>query len=967
MPRHSPSHHTASTPHFPLHSFWALYAVSVAGLAWSIQLGVAPLGAVLGSAVRGLSLPVFALAAAALGAWLSSIQARRGGAALLGAMAVLALSALWLVFVVVAVRGDVGAAVKHGASWWWYALALTAIPAALCGVFAALFAAGLRRHCGIAPSLLVARMLLLGSGAAALGLLISVLPSSGRFDSNRLPAIAGLVLGACAVFGYALFRRFSPLGSRRPGAAMPALAMLPSRIALPLAGVAAGAALGAWHDLALAWDAWYDASLWLAICCLLALAAGVGSGLRRGGAWPPSGWLLWAAALAVATPWLLSAVALLGDTIALGASQSDIAPAYGGYRALAGLCSVLLAVPMAALGAVLPGLLGGAVQRVGHDGGWGTALATLLLGSAVGIAWSQGYLLPAWGPAAGLLPAVVLLSYAAVLKPLSQRFGSCLAACATVVVVLVLVLGVVVAPSPSAQLAERRAQRLGDGAQLLWQRRGHAGETRLYRYPELSLRALFVGGRQRAVTRDGRALELPLAAALGLLSAPAARRVLAIGAELNAATVLASRELLQLDLLVPDDIALEAVRELGAPLDRLVLDPRVFSHNIPPRRFLLAQGHRYPLILSAEYGDGGRYTQAFYRLVHARLKDGGIFVQRLPPLGMTAFVAVYKALNFAFTDLSLFVGGGGLVVVARRGGTLPPLPSQLWQHPSTAAFFARHGLAHANDVQLRFIGNRLWLNSYYPVLSVPSAQDRLRFVSRHLARARFAGAPSPEQRQFLALRGSDGISLSAVLSQRPLHSSTQTPSVASDPPDLYLAARARALAEALAQGDIAAIPTVAALSRPCAAGAPLCGDDWPPLIRHQLLPLLPWLSDAEAIRLGAALGRWRKGRELGAVGEAEHQLLLALCRRDWEQVGDLAEAMLPPPDVALSTAAQRRHARTALLAHFLELELQSVLRLANRLGADGRQLPFAVYFAIASTQGQLEIFKRIRIGATSEQ
>ncbi len=959
MPRrHTPPPRRAAVRSlFPLRGFLTLYTVVVASVVVLIRRWTEVMGTLLGSDATSLVLPVAALIAMAVGAWLGFGAARRIGMALLVAVVVLALLAVFILFADWSIQFILRSAVQLAEppqALWLRGLVLSLTPAMLCGLFIAMFAAGLRRHSGLAPAALSARLLALGGVGAMSAIPITALPWDGDFERSLLLPVVGVTLGGLAVLCYGLFRRFWPIGERLSWSSMPSSAEpLPATL-LPVVGVAAGAIFCTWRELALLWDAWYGASAWLTGCCSLALALGAAFAWHRKVALPAPSWLLLAGCAIALSLWLFAPAVLFAETLATSLPQASTL-AYILYCLLAACCLALLALPTVVLGAVLPALLGDAVQRAKHDGGWGHGLSLLWLGIAFGVALAWSHLIPSIGFAAGAVPAVILLSWSGIAGLLVARIGAPVARRAVTAVIALLVGGAALAaPSPLLGLTAHRAQTLGEGAQLLWQRHGYLSTAQLYQYHNPPLRALFVNGRQRALTA-----ELPLVAALGLSTATGLRHALAIGADANTGALLASRALLRLDLLEPDAVVLEGLHALAPQSSRVLLDPRVHRHSVSPRRFLLSTSRHYGLIVSSPLGDGRLYSREFYQLVNSRLNSGGIFVQGLPPLGEQAFIAVYKALSHSFSDLALVAGGGRLVVIARHQQSLEPLSPTLWEQPWTRDFFASQGLGHADELRVRFVGSRIWLNGYYLALPGHLAQDSMLLVSQQLARAHFTGG---QQQKLLALRGSDGISLSAELSPFALRSSAQELSVLGDPPDLYFAERARALAEALEHGgDDLSIPAVAALSRPCAAAATvqLCGDDWLRLAREHLLPLLPWLSDGQAVHLVEALQRWRRGRQFSDSAVVEYQLLLALSRRDWSQVAELAASLLPPDDQTLATEDDRRHVRTALLAHFLQFELAEVMLLGRRLLMSSSDRTFPVDFALQTALGYTSLFQHV--------
>ena len=140
---------------------------------------------------------------------------------------------------------------------WLRGLVLSLTPAMLCGLFIAM-AAGLRRHSGLAPAALSARLLALGGVGAMSAIPVTALPWDGDFERSLLLPVVGVdPRGVGGTSAMVCFVVSEPIGERLSWSSMPSSAEpLPATL-LPVVGVAAGAIFCTWRELALLWDAWY--------------------------------------------------------------------------------------------------------------------------------------------------------------------------------------------------------------------------------------------------------------------------------------------------------------------------------------------------------------------------------------------------------------------------------------------------------------------------------------------------------------------------------------------------------------------------------------------------------------------------------------------------------------------------------------------------------------------------------------
>jgi predicted membrane-bound spermidine synthase len=178
-------------------------------------------------------------------------------------------------------------------------------------------------------------------------------------------------------------------------------------------------------------------------------------------------------------------------------------------------------------------------------------------------------------------------------------------------------------------------------------------------------------------------------------------------------------------------------------------DPRVRVHVEDGRFFLLTRDERYDLITSEppppkHAGVVNLYTREFFRLVYARLAEGGINTHWLPTHGLTLADtrAIVRGYCEVFTDCSLWTGLGLNWMLAgsrnARWSRSQDAFSRQWQDPRAAREL--RGLAFERPEQMgaTFIADAQQLRALFAE-TPPLVDDFPKRVSDH--------GPTPEDRE----------------------------------------------------------------------------------------------------------------------------------------------------------------------------------------------------------------------------
>ena len=152
-------------------------------------------------------------------------------------------------------------------------------------------------------------------------------------------------------------------------------------------------------------------------------------------------------------------------------------------------------------------------------------------------------------------------------------------------------------------------------------------------------------------------------------------------------------------------------------------DPRVHVHVEDGRFFLRATGERFDLITSEPpppraAGIVNLYSREYFRLIHDRLRDGGVATYWLPvsQLHHSESQAIVRGFCDAFRDCSLWAGAGTEWMLAGTGGVRGPVLedrfSAQWRDPVVGPELVGVGLEQPEQLGATFIADAETLDEW---------------------------------------------------------------------------------------------------------------------------------------------------------------------------------------------------------------------------------------------------------------
>src|SRR6266542_808918 len=208
-----------------------------------------------------------------------------------------------------------------------------------------------------------------------------------------------------------------------------------------------------------------------------------------------------------------------------------------------------------------------------------------------------------------------------------------------------------------------------------------------------------------------------LSGALPLALHPHPRTVanIGLGTGLTSHTVLLSPDVERLDTIEIEQRMIDGARLLSDRVGRVFTDPRSRIHVDDAKSFFAVQGGKYDVIISEPSnpwvsGVATLFSDEFYQMVASHLNDDGLFVQ---------WVQLYEI------DLPL---------VASVMKALAPLLA-----PELAAELARVDVRGVEDLRVRRIGSKRFLEQFFDSFPVPANSDYFPLVEQRAAKTRFLG------------------------------------------------------------------------------------------------------------------------------------------------------------------------------------------------------------------------------------
>ena len=494
---------------------------------------------------------------------------------------------------------------------------------------------------------------------------------------------------------------------------------------------------------------------------------------------------------------------------------------YAGFNVVSHAIAAAIMIPTTFVAGMTLPVMTHALLRVGDERVIGKVYACNTVGAIVGVIIAVHLLLPLVGTKGAIvMGALIQLGAATMLlrsqsRWLSLRVGYGLAA--GLFVVLAISLAVRFDPLRMASGVYRVGQaRLPDEAQVTYLRDGKTATISVARLNGLVVIA--TNGKPDAALNMGSGLAsadeitMTLAAALPLAMHGAPRRVanIGIGSGLTSHVLLGSSEVRSLDSIEIEPAMAEGARHaFGTRVARLFDDPRSRIHFEDAKTFFSISKQKYDVIVSEPSnpwisGVATLFSNEFYTQISSRLTDDGLLVQwiQIYETDLTIVASIIKALSPHFADYELYsTDDANIVIVATKAQHIPPLHSRIYATPALAADLQRVGLNTIGDIELRRIGGKRLLDSWFAMQPAPANSDFFPYVDLNAPRMRFLG------RDALALveLGRLPVPVSAIFGLPLLNPATESPTGAQYFEKQRLASEAHAVFIALRSGNLDAL------------------------------------------------------------------------------------------------------------------------------------------------------------------
>ncbi len=241
-----------------------------------------------------------------------------------------------------------------------------------------------------------------------------------------------------------------------------------------------------------------------------------------------------------------------------------------------------------------------------------------------------------------------------------------------------------------------------------------------------------------------------LAAVLPMAFNPQARTVanIGLGSGLTSHTLLSNPQLKQVDTVEIERFVIDAAQNFRPRVDLVYKDPRSAIFIDDAKTFFSVHNRQYDIIISEPSnpwisGVASLFSEEFYRLLNRHLTDNGLFVQwlQLYEVDNDLVLSVLKAISHNFSDFAAFAAHDrDMLIVARKNGALGALDRQVFAIPAISAALERIYIKGVQDIELRRMGGKKFLDGLLAASPVRANSDYYPFVDLRAGRTRFLQA-----------------------------------------------------------------------------------------------------------------------------------------------------------------------------------------------------------------------------------
>jgi spermidine synthase len=236
-------------------------------------------------------------------------------------------------------------------------------------------------------------------------------------------------------------------------------------------------------------------------------------------------------------------------------------------------------------------------------------------------------------------------------------------------------------------------------------------------------------------------------AVIPLALRPEAERIAVIGMGSGRSThvFLGSPNVDEVHTIEIEPAMVDGARLFGDLVHRTFNDPRSHIHIDDAKTFLARHQEKYDIIMSEPSnpwvsGVASLFTKEFYRQVRTKLATDGIYVQwlQLYEFDDRLLASVIQALGSEFSDYAIYaLDDADILIAAVAQGEVPLPTGEALQFQDLKSLASSVGLRKTDDIHIRFLGTRRFLQKYAESFGAPANSDYFPYLDQNAAEHRF--------------------------------------------------------------------------------------------------------------------------------------------------------------------------------------------------------------------------------------
>ncbi len=272
-------------------------------------------------------------------------------------------------------------------------------------------------------------------------------------------------------------------------------------------------------------------------------------------------------------------------------------------------------------------------------------------------------------------------------------------------------------------------------------------------------------------------ITMTLIAAIPALIYADATRVanIGFGSGMTSSVLLANPKLTVLDNIEIEPAVIAAAKAFSPVNNSVFSDPRSRIHVDDAKTFFSSNSKKYDIIISEPSnpwvsGVAGLFSIEFYRNTRRHLNDGGVLAQWLQvyEFDMPLLVSTLKAVASEFRHLTVYAVDHGDLLILASDEPIPDLVGESFSIPQLRPELERIGVESNQDLRLRWLGDRTFIEPLLDSYDTPANSDYFPFIDQNAARARFLGSDALD----IFFPIDEVLPIRAILAQRELGQTT---------------------------------------------------------------------------------------------------------------------------------------------------------------------------------------------------